>query len=67
MNWILATVICVIAALLEGLGGGSDVRARLATLRMPRSAPPLWLWVGIGAFYYLTCLVLLGRILEPRL
>jgi translocator protein len=66
MNWLIAFIICAIAAVLESVGGGSEVKSRLASLRMPRFSPPLWLWIAIGGLYYITCFVLLGRIIGAR-
>ena len=66
MNWALSMAICIAAALLESLSGGRDVKARLGTLRMPRITPPFWLWIGIGILYYVTCLVILARVLGMR-
>jgi tryptophan-rich sensory protein len=51
------------AAALEGLAAGPAVKARLADLRMPSPSPPFSIWLGIGAFYYLTCFALALRLL----
>jgi len=63
MNWWLAGGICVAAAGLEGLAAGNQVRVVLGALKAPRFAPPLWLWYVIGFLYYVTCFVVLGRVL----
>ena len=47
---------------LEALFAGGGIKARLAELRVPRYAPPLWAWIVIGAFYYFICFVLLYRL-----
>jgi translocator protein len=55
---------CAISLALEALFAGSRVKARLAELRVPRYAPPLWAWVVIGAFYYVICFAVLYRLLS---
>jgi tryptophan-rich sensory protein len=48
-----ATVaLCVVAATLEGLCAGRNVRAFFETLRFPRYSAPLWVWSIIGIVYY---------------
>ena len=49
---LLALIICIAAAGLEGALAGGGVRQRLAELRMPLYSPPfaLWLVIGAGAF-----------------
>lgn len=61
---LLALLICGIAAALEGLFAGKDVKSVLAELRKPRFSPPFWLWVIIGVFYYLICFAILFRVLR---
>jgi len=59
---IYSLAACGVSIALEGLFAGSGIKARLAELRVPRYAPPLWGWVVIGAFYYLICFVVLYRL-----
>jgi tryptophan-rich sensory protein len=48
-----ATVaLCVVAATLEGLCAGRNVRAFFETLRFPRYSAPLWVWSIIGIVDY---------------
>jgi tryptophan-rich sensory protein len=59
---LIATIICVIAAAAEGVLAGSGVRQRFQELRLPAAAPPIWLWVLIGAAYYVIVFTLLVRL-----
>lgn len=60
---VLALLICVAAAGLEGMLAGSGVRQRLAALRMPAYSPPFAVWLVIGAAYYAICFVVLRHLL----
>ena len=60
---LLAFVICIGAAALEGVLGGSGVRQRLAALRMPQYSPPFPLWLLIGVAYYTICFIVLRQLL----
>jgi len=60
---LLAIIICIAAAALEGLLAGGGVRQRLAQLRMPPYSPPFALWLLIGAAYYGICLIVLRHLL----
>jgi translocator protein len=60
---LLALVICICAATLEGVLAGSGVRQRLAALRMPQYSPPFLLWLLIGAAYYAICFIVLRQLL----
>jgi len=55
---------CAVSVALEALFAGSGIKARLAELRVPRYAPPLWGWILIGAFYYIMCFAVLYRLLS---
>ena len=59
---IYSIAVCAVSIALEGVFAGSGIKQRLAELRVPRDAPPLWGWVAIGAFYYLICFVVLYRL-----
>jgi tryptophan-rich sensory protein len=54
--------ICVAGAVLEGLFAGRGVKLRLAELRLPRLAPPLWAWALIGLGYYAICFAVSYRL-----
>ena len=60
---LLALIICIAAATLEGALAGGGVRQRLAELRMPPYSPPFALWLVIGAAYYIICFAVLRRLL----
>ena len=57
-------VICIVAAVLEGLFAGRGVKRRLAELRQPPHSPPFGVWVVIGLCYYLICFVVLTRLVD---
>jgi tryptophan-rich sensory protein len=42
---------------------GKGIKARLAELRLPKGAPPLWTWAIIGGAYYVLFFSLLRSIL----
>jgi translocator protein len=54
--------VCAVSVALEGVFAGSGIKQRLAAIRVPRFAPPLWGWIVIGAFYYIICFVVLYRL-----
>ncbi|MCI0388991.1 MAG: tryptophan-rich sensory protein, partial [Acidobacteria bacterium] len=56
--------ICVIAATLEGVAAGKNVKPFFAKLRWPSYSAPLWVWYVIGVLYYATCFFIIYRILE---
>ncbi|HEV2805926.1 MAG TPA: tryptophan-rich sensory protein [Chthoniobacterales bacterium] len=60
---LLALLICLAAAALEGALAGSGVRKRLASLRMPAYSPPFPVWLVIGVVYYAICFIVLRRLL----
>jgi tryptophan-rich sensory protein len=60
---LLAFLICIGAAALEGVLTGSGVRQRLAALRMPQYSPPFPLWLLIGVAYYTICFIVLRQLL----
>lgn len=59
---LLASGICIIAALLEGLCAGRNVKSFFASLQSPRYSPSLWLWSIIGGVYYIIFWFLLFRL-----
>jgi translocator protein len=64
---VLAVIICVFAAALEGLIAGGGVRARFRELRLPSYSPSLRIWVVIGGLYYILCYIILYRLLAAGL
>ena len=59
---LLASGICIIAALLEGLSAGRNVKSFFASLKSPRYSPPLWVWSIIGGIYYIVFWFVLFRL-----
>jgi tryptophan-rich sensory protein len=55
---------CIIAAVLEGVCAGKNVKAFYAELRFPRYSAPLWVWGIIGGFYYFIFWFVLYRLLR---
>ena len=55
--------ICVVAAALEGLCAGKDVKSFYAELNFPRYSAPLWVWTIIGGVYYVIFWFVLYRLL----
>ncbi|HXV14182.1 MAG TPA: tryptophan-rich sensory protein [Candidatus Krumholzibacteria bacterium] len=60
---ILALIICMVSAVLEGVMAGRGVRSRFRELRLPSYSPPMKVWSVIGIAYYLICYVILYRLL----
>jgi tryptophan-rich sensory protein len=54
--------LCVLSVGLESLFAGAGIKQRLAELRVPRFAPPLWGWIVIGICYYVICFTVLYRL-----
>jgi translocator protein len=61
---LVSIAVCLIAAALEGLCAGKNVKSYFATLRSPSFAAPLWAWYIIGIVYYATFFFILYRILK---
>lgn len=59
---LLALGICVLAAILEGICAGKNVKSFFATLSFPRYSAPLWLWSIIGGLYYIIFWFVLFRL-----
>ncbi|MGI9067250.1 MAG: TspO/MBR family protein [Pyrinomonadaceae bacterium] len=55
---------CIIAAALEGVCAGNNVKSFFATLRFSPYSAPLWVWSIIGALYYLIFCFVLYRVLR---
>ena len=50
---LISIGICALAAALEGVCAGRNIRAFFATLKFPPYSAPLWVWSIIGGGYYL--------------
>ena len=61
---LISLAICIMSAILEGVGAGKDVKGFFARLHQPSFAPPLWVWYIIGVVYYVLCFFLAYRILR---
>jgi tryptophan-rich sensory protein len=58
----------VASAMLEGAMAGTGVKTRLQELRMPKLAPPLWVWTIIGGGQYALFFLILQSLLGgPRI
>jgi translocator protein len=56
--------VCVIAAALEGVCAGKNVKPYLTKLRQPPYSAPLWVWYIIGGLYYGIFFFVIYRILR---
>lgn len=56
--------VCVIAAALEGVCAGKNVKSFFATLRFPPYSAPLWVWSIIGGLYYVLFFFVIYRLLR---
>lgn len=63
MTYVIALLICVAAAAVEGLCAGRDPMGRLKALKQPSWSPPTWVWVLIGIAWYGICFTALVRLL----
>lgn len=61
---LISLGICAIAAVLEGVAAGKNVKPFFAKLRFPSYSAPLWVWYIIGALYYAICFFILYRLLK---
>ena len=55
---------CVIAAALEGVCAGKNVKSYFAELRWPPYSAPLWVWYIIGGLYYAIFFFVIYRVLR---
>ncbi len=55
---------CVIAAALEGVCAGKNVKPYFAKLRFPDYSAPLWVWYIIGGLYYVIFFFVIYRMLR---
>lgn len=63
---LVSLIICGIAAALEGVCAGKNVRAFFASLRFPRYSAPLWAWTVIGGGYYIVFFFIIYRLFRLR-
>lgn len=56
--------LCAVAAALEGLCAGRNVKSFFSTLRFPSYSAPLWLWSIIGGLYYVIFWFITYRLLK---
>lgn len=63
MDYLVAALICVAAAAVEGLCAGRDPMGQLKAWRQPSWSPPPWVWVLIGLAWYGICFTGLVRLL----
>ncbi|HEY0379943.1 MAG TPA: TspO/MBR family protein [Pyrinomonadaceae bacterium] len=54
---------CALAAALEGVCAGKNVKSYFAKLRFPAFSAPLWVWYIIGGLYYAIFFLVIYRIL----
>ena len=61
---VISLLLCALAAALEGLCAGRNVKSFFATLRFPPYSAPLWIWSVIGGVYYIIFGFVLFRLLK---
>lgn len=61
---LIAIVVCGLAAALEGLCAGRNVKPFFASLKFPPYSAPLWVWSIIGGLYYLVFGFVIYRLLR---
>jgi len=61
---LISLGICAVAAALEGVCAGKNVKAFFAKLRFPAYSAPLWVWSMIGGAYYVIFWFVLYRLLR---
>lgn len=59
----ISVVVCLLAASLEGLCAGKNVKSFYSELNFPRYSAPLWVWTIIGGVYYIIFWLVLYRLL----
>lgn len=64
---VIAFLLCIAAAAIEGAFAGRGVKQRFAGLRQPTLSPSLTVWAAIGVLYYAMCFAVLYRILSGGL
>ena len=61
---LISLAVCVVAAALEGVCAGKNVKPFFAKLRFPPYSAPLWVWTIIGGLYYIVFCFVLYRLLR---
>ena len=61
---LLSLALCAVAAFLEGVCAGKEVRPFFASLKFPRYSAPLWVWSIIGGLYYVVFWFVLYRLFK---
>lgn len=61
---LLSIAICALAAALEGVCAGRNVKAFFSTLKFPPYSAPLWIWSIIGGVYYIIFWFVLYRLFK---
>ena len=61
---LISLGVCLLAATLEGVCAGKNVKTYFASLRWPSYSAPLWVWYIIGGVYYLIFFFIIYRILR---
>src|SRR5260370_36847124 len=61
---LIATIVCLIAAVSEALVTGSHPRSRFRKLRLPSYSPAFRIWILIGLFYYVMWFFILRHLLS---
>lgn len=61
---LLSLAICAVAALLEGVCAGKEVKPFFGSLKFPRYSAPLWVWSIIGGLYYVVFWFVLYRLFQ---
>jgi len=61
---LISIGVCAVAAALEGICAGKNVKAFFASLRFPPYSAPLWAWSIIGGLYYIIFCFVIYRLLR---
>ena len=61
---LISLGVCIIAAALEGVCAGKNVKSYFAKLQFPPYSAPLWFWYIIGGLYYVIFFFVIYRILR---
>jgi tryptophan-rich sensory protein len=61
---VIATTVCLVAAMSEALVTGTDPRSCFRQLRLPSYSPAFGIWILIGVLYYVMCFIILRHLLS---
>lgn len=67
MDWLalgLSAGLCVAMGAAEGILSGNDLHRWLASLKLPRLYPPLWIWIVVALVTYLLQGAIAYRLLQ---